>query len=153
MLARPQSAMKHRSANEYSSGKNVPTIVVSSGNLKRHLAARESDRVKRSLVFHDADDDDDQDAIVLGAQPVFPPSPFKALKRNHSSPIRSLKRSLSRSTFDSGLSSSSPRDARTSESKTTRYSLIGKASLPQNSFYERTKTEEGSPTPIRHRLN
>lgn len=145
VLARPQSAMKHRSANEYSSGKNVPVIVISSGSLPRSV---------------DEEDELDDGGCSHGGQAsAGTESESQKSAHNHATSLYQQRSDLPlirssaaiASTLSDSDSAFSPSPVKTSFVKRNEYTLHSAASLPKNSFYARAKKEEGSPTPMRRK--
>lgn len=125
---RPQSAMKHTSANKYSAGHDVPLIVISSNTLTSHGKGH---LLPGSDRFCNSED------RLTGTPHAFDEDRFPFAK--HASWCN-----RDDSSTDPFLSSC---DSSISPPKV--YKLQPAISLPKSSFYERTKEEEKSPTPLR----
>lgn len=144
LLDRPQSAMKHKSANEYSSGKNVPTITISSGSLPQSQDDEEEEPIFKSAKVTTNNNNSFSNRIRGVTSMRKEQLRKEAGTVQNSSPIRS----------DSDGFSPSPIKKSTSFSAITTlkrkpYVLHSRQSLPNNDFYQRTKQEEGSPTPAK----
>lgn len=136
---RPQSAMKHKSANEYSSGKNVPTITISSGSLPQ------------------SQDDEEEESIFKGSNFSKTNSFSNRIRGVTSMRKEQLKKEAGTMQISSPIRSDSdgfsPSPIKKSNSfpslKRKPYVLHSRQSLPNNDFYQRTKQEERSPTPAK----
>ncbi|PWN38395.1 uncharacterized protein FA14DRAFT_159982 [Meira miltonrushii] len=137
---RPQSAMKHKSANEYSSGKNVPTITISSGSLPQSQDDEEEETIFKSTTLSRTNNSFSN--RIRGVTSMRKEQLKKeAGTRQISSPIRSDSDGFSPSPIKK--SNSFP------ALKRKPYVLHSRQSLPNNDFYQRTKQEERSPTPAK----
>lgn len=136
--ARPQSAMKHRSANEYSSGKNVPVITISSGSLPRS----QDDEDEESIFLENISKNNSFSNRIRGVT-----SRRKEQLKKESGAIQVT--SPIRSDSDGFSPSPVKRSISQTVEKRTPYILHSRPSLPNNDFYQRTKEEEGSPTPAK----
>jgi len=138
---RPQSAMKHKSANEYSSGKNVPTITISSGSLPQSQDDEEEEAVFKSTKASTTNNSFSN--RIRGVTSMRK----EQLKKKEvemvqiSSPIRTESDGFSPSPIKKSTSFPTL--------KRKPYILHSRSSLPNNDFYQRTKQEEGSPTPAK----
>lgn len=175
---RPQSVMKHRSANEYSSGKNVPLIVVSANNLPTSTpdegASGIDEELGSKVVRSRNSVDERHQASVSGRHKAAITAPSPLRQRRDSVEYGELQDSPHLGTWLSPASTdadafSPPKQAsrlwQASSAGTLPRShaaaaaaiaaapfvLRSRPSLPKTSFYERTKEEEGSPTPIRRK--
>jgi hypothetical protein len=122
---RPQSAMKHRSANQYSLGsKGDPMIVVIS-----HSQMPEADASPGQSPF-----------VTASASVKSRPG-----NQKWSAPALQLTKPAAEGEAQDP-DAFSPLTLRT-QAQLIKYELKARPSLPKSSFYERYKEEEGSPTP------
>lgn len=125
---RPQSAMKHRSANAYSLGSRDESLIVVTSHCQMPKA--ESSPSHSPFVTFSESVQKVQAGQTLSA-PI--------LQLNRPAEAEQASDSLDPDAF-------SPVSSR-SQVQLSRYTLTARPNLPKTDFYERHKEEEGSPTP------
>lgn len=119
---RPQSAMKHKSANKYTSGKDEEITVVTSP-----CQMPKADTSPAQTPFSDT-----------AVSQLYPNSPLQAESGSKSLLLPPMD--------DSDPDAFSPIISKTNV-QLSKYILRSRESLPKSDFYQRHKEEEGSPTP------